>query len=62
VRGLLAVLGVIGIVLMVPLFVVALPVALIGRAILETVWRRQSEHVELDRSHETVLPRWSVWK
>jgi hypothetical protein len=62
VRGLFAVFGVIGIVLLVPIFVVALPVALIWRAILATtVWKRQSDHAT-DRKKTSAFPRWPVWK
>ena len=62
-RRLSAVFGVIGIVLFVPLYIMALPVALLWRAILETVvWRREPKRIATDSSNDTAAPRWFVWK
>lgn len=63
VRGLFAVFGVVGIVLLVPIFVVALPLALIWRAILATtVWKRQPDRAATDQKDTSAFPRWPVWK
>jgi hypothetical protein len=61
-RVLIALLGAVGIALLVPLYVVALPVVLIWRAILAaTVWRRDTTRPADDSRRDIALP-FSVWK
>jgi hypothetical protein len=65
VRGLIAVFGVIAIVLLMPLYLVALPIALAWRAILEmTVERHQPARGRFARASrsESGSPRSFVWK
>lgn len=61
-RVLFDVFGTIAIALLVPIFVVALPFALIWRAILQTARSRHSERVATNSLTEPAWPRWSVWK
>ena len=59
---LVSLLGAVGIALLVPLYVVALPVALIWRAILAaTKWRRETTVLAGDSGRAIALP-FSVWK
>ena len=61
-RVLVSLLGAVGIALLVPLYVVALPAALIWRAILAaTVWRRETTRLADDSRRDIALPFY-VWK
>ena len=65
VRHVLAVLGAMGVVLFVPLYIVALPFVLMWRAVLEaTIWRRRAEGDDIATGRRMRRPRLRspVWK